>query len=303
MLWAFNPSTNQFTWMGGDYAASNCSFLWIYPLPLIICDGSQGLSGIQATPGAANIPGAREGAVGWTDKDGKLWLFSGAGHDPVDYYGDMNDLWEYQPSLTTFPAATAPIFSLKPGAYTVSGPLTISNGMANAKIYYTTDGSTPTTASKLYMGTITVSSTETVQAMAIAPGYRDSSVVSANYILVSTPATPTFSVAPGTYSPPQTLTISDTTPNTKIYYTTDGTMPVSSSPVYSGPILVPTSETITAVSVAFGNTVYDGIALQGGGAVVSATATAAYVINLPQTPDPTFKYLLRDIYLDANGND
>ncbi|KAA6457651.1 hypothetical protein DYQ86_22705, partial [Acidobacteria bacterium AB60] len=35
-------------------------------------------------------------------------------------------------------------------------------------------------------------------------------------------ATPTFSVAPGSYPSAQTITITDTTPGATIYYTTDG---------------------------------------------------------------------------------
>jgi hypothetical protein len=149
-LWVFNPLTNEWAWMGGDYAASNCSVNILIPIPFIVCDGSQGVLGNQSTPGAANIPRARTGAVSWTDKSGNFWLFSGGVTNLSDYPGDVNDLWEYQPSTTTFPAATTPIFSLKSGLYASGGPLMISNGMANASIYYTTDGTTPTKASNLY---------------------------------------------------------------------------------------------------------------------------------------------------------
>jgi hypothetical protein len=283
-LWAFNPSTNAWAWMGGDYAASNCSFTVVVPIPFVVCDGSQGVLGSQFTPGAGNIPAAR------TDKNGNFWLFAGEVTNLANVPGDVNDLWEYQPSMSTFPPATAPIFSLKSGTYASGGPLIISNGMPNASIYYTTDGTIPTTASNLYSGPITLSSAKTIQAIATAPGYRSSTVSSATYNFVAAPAAPTFSLAPGTYSSVQTVTISETTPGAMIYYTTDGTTPIATSSVYSGPITVSSSETITAlaVTVESGNTVWYGIALPGGGYVVSATASAAYVLNVPQAATPTY---------------
>lgn len=67
-------------------------------------------------------------------------------------------------------------------------------------------------------------------------------------------ATPTFSPVAGTYSSAQTVTISDVTPGTKIYYTTDGTTPTTSSAVYSTPINVAGSETVEALAVKSGDT-------------------------------------------------
>ena len=63
-------------------------------------------------------------------------------------------------------------------------------------------------------------------------------------------ATPTFSIEGGTYLAPQTVSISTTTPNATIYYTTDGTDPTVSSLVYSSPIEVATTMTIKAMAVA-----------------------------------------------------
>ena len=90
------------------------------------------------------------------------------------------------------PTAATPTFSLSSGTYTSAESVTISDATAGATIYYTTNGSTPTTSSAKYTGAITVSSTETLEAIATASGYSTSAVASATYtITVSTP-TPAF---------------------------------------------------------------------------------------------------------------
>ena len=40
-----------------------------------------GVYGTLGTPSVGNMPGGRDGAVGWTDKNGNLWLFGGYGYD------------------------------------------------------------------------------------------------------------------------------------------------------------------------------------------------------------------------------
>jgi hypothetical protein len=63
----------------------------------------------------------------------------------------------------------------------------------------------------------------------------------------TTPPTVTASPSGGTYSSPQTVTLSGTDNSggtVLIYYTTDGTSPTTSSPVYSSPIKVSATETI-----------------------------------------------------------
>ncbi len=71
----------------------------------------------------------------------------------------------------------------------------------------------------------------------------DSETASAEYTIKPKIATPTFDPDAGTYSLPQSVTLSCTTSDATIRYTTDGTTPTTSSTVYSSPI--PVSSTIT----------------------------------------------------------
>jgi len=88
-LWRFNPSTNQWAWMGG--ASSLTDLRGAYWAPA-------GTYGTLGAPAAGNIPGARSGAAGWTDGNGHLWLFGGSGLDANGNFGDLNDLWQFDPS-------------------------------------------------------------------------------------------------------------------------------------------------------------------------------------------------------------
>jgi len=54
-----------------------------------------GIYGTLGTPSAANVPGARRGAVTWTDSAGNAWLFGGHGYDSAGTVGQLNDLWKY----------------------------------------------------------------------------------------------------------------------------------------------------------------------------------------------------------------
>jgi len=171
-------------------------------------------------------------------------------------------------------AAATPGFSPAAGTYSSSQTVTISDATAGAAIYYTTDGSTPTTASTLYTAPVTVSSSETIKAVAIASGHVMSAVGSAAYSILSAAATPTFSPAAGTYATSQMVTISDSTAGATIYYTTDGSTPTHTSTVYSTAITVASNETIKALASA-------------SGFADSSVGSAAYVIQTA-TVNPTF---------------
>jgi len=161
-----------------------------------------------------------------------------------------------------------PTFSIPPGTYTSAQTVTISDTVPATTIYYTTNGTAPTTASTRYTSAITVSSTETIEAIATASGYSISAVASATYTITSPAATPSFSLASGTYTSIQTVTISDATAGATIYYTTNGATPTTSSTQYTSALTVSSTETIEAIATASGYS-------------TSAVATATYTISLP----------------------
>src|ERR1700722_16066261 len=81
------------------------------------------------------------------------------------------------------PPAAAPVFSPGAGSYNLVQTVSITDATAGAAIYFTTNGTVPTASSTPYTGPITVGSTETLMAVAIAPGYASSTVATAAYTL------------------------------------------------------------------------------------------------------------------------
>ncbi|MGD0893178.1 MAG: chitobiase/beta-hexosaminidase C-terminal domain-containing protein, partial [Terracidiphilus sp.] len=178
-------------------------------------------------------------------------------------------------TYTIAPVLPTPAFSLAAGTYTTTQPVTISDSTAGTTIYYTTNGTTPTTSSTKYSGAITVSATETLEAIAVETGYTNSAAGSASYTIAPVLPAPTLSLAAGTYTTTQTVTISDATAGATFYYTTSGTTPTTSSTKYTGAISISATEKLEAIAVETGYT-------------NSAVASATYTLNLPALPTPTF---------------
>jgi len=116
------------------------------------------------------------------------------------------------------PTAATPTFAPPAGTYTSAQSVAITASTGSVICVSTTttpatNGTTGCTTGTLYTGPITVSASETINAVAGGTGFLDSAVGSATYTITAPalPATPTFSPAAGSFSSPQTVSMVTTT--------------------------------------------------------------------------------------------
>jgi hypothetical protein len=192
----------------------------------------------------------------------------------ASYPGDSNySSYTFGNLVATIGAGSTvatPVISPVTGTYAPGQVVTITDSTAGATIYYTTDGSTPTTSSTVYTSSFAVSATATVNAIAAASGYANSAVTTQVYTISSATLPPTFSPPAAVYPGAQTVTITDGTSGATIYYTLDGSTPTTASAVYSSAISVPISLTLKAFAVK-------------SGLANSSVTTGSYTITLPIT--------------------
>ncbi|HYF66975.1 MAG TPA: chitobiase/beta-hexosaminidase C-terminal domain-containing protein [Ohtaekwangia sp.] len=161
----------------------------------------------------------------------------------------------YQDSAPV-PTVSTPQFTPAPGTYTSSQLVTITTATSGASVYYTLDGTTPTTSSTLYSEPLTISATTTLKALAVKSGMDNSVVQTGLYTInsVSTVNTPQFTPPAGTYTDSQLVSISTTTTGATIHYTLNGTIPTVSSAVYTTPLTISSTTTLKAIAVKAGMT-------------------------------------------------
>ena len=135
-------------------------------------------------------------------------------------------------SIITDYVYPAPTISLPSGYYTATHSVSITSSNSGT-IYYTTDGTTPTTASSIYSSALNISSSCTIQAIqsvtsAYVTGSSTSQVVSASYTYIASITAPVIALASGTARGLAATTI--TIPSDGIvYYTVDGSTPSTSN--------------------------------------------------------------------------
>ena len=219
--WMFDISNGQWSWIGGTN---------------VVPAGSNGPKGIYGSIGVAdpaNLPGGRMSAASWSSPDGSIWVFGGEGVDGSGTEAELNDLWFYDSPTS------APAFDLPGGSYTSKQKISISNSTSGAVIYFTTDGSVPSSKSGVYTSSIFVSESETIKAIAIAKGHPASAVASATYtitlqtptIALSSSAATAFASNPVTFT--ATLTGASGTPTGSVTFL-DGTTTLGTGTISNG---------------------------------------------------------------------
>ena len=109
-LWKYDLISQEWTWVSGSSFTSQ--------------PGTYGIKGIAS---ASNIPGARYASVSWVDSHGNLWLFGGFGFDFAGDYGDLNDLWKFDPATLEWTWVSGGNTRNQAGIYGPQGTATSAN--------------------------------------------------------------------------------------------------------------------------------------------------------------------------------
>lgn len=146
-----------------------------------------------------------------------------------------------------------------PGPYAAEEyPLSVEIKCATsgATIYYTTDGSDPTTGSTVYSGPIALADYGTIKALATSAGRPDSDIMVATYTQpdgqINQVETPEADPVPGYYDVldfPISVTLTCPTAGATIYYTTNGSDPTIYSTQYVAPFNVSDGDVVRAIAV------------------------------------------------------
>lgn len=149
--------------------------------------------------------------------------------------------------LTSY-VVTAPTASDPSGSYQKALDLEITSADGNT-LYYTIDGTEPTSKSTLYTEMIhLVKGTTTVKVIAVNKIGTSSDVVELKYVVdYKAPDAPELSPATGkTYEEGQKISITNLKPGETAYYTLDGSTPTTSSRKYEGEFAMPVGNTIVS---------------------------------------------------------
>lgn len=157
------------------------------------------------------------------------------------------------PSTIAIPTA-----SLASGMYTSSQVVSLRDTNSSVSIYYTLDGTVPTSKSNLYLAPITISSTKTLKAVAIDSNGNSSAIFSATYLISGSTVipVPVTNIQAGTYRTSLLIQLFDKYSKPLLaYYTLDGSTPTTNSIPYTGYIYLKSTCTLKVIAVDFhGNT-------------------------------------------------
>lgn len=137
--------------------------------------------------------------------------------------------------------------------------VTLTTATEGATIYYTLDGTEPTTASAVYTCPVVINYALTLKAIAVKDGMDPSDVLTVSFTIRATSGSgtgrtartsaPQASIQGGVVAKGTSVTLNSTVPGAKIYYTLDGSTPTTRSTLYTGPIVLMESTTLKFIAV------------------------------------------------------
>jgi len=152
----------------------------------------------------------------------------------VDLAGNPSLYHYYTYTIDTVPPTA---YASPPGGiYNTTQTVTL-NIDKDGTIYYTLDGTVPTTSSSIYNNPITINRNTTLEYFAIDQAGNKSPVYIDNYIIDTVPPTVNATPIGGLYNTTKVVTLNMSKSGT-IYYTLDGSEPTTSSLIYTNPITV-----------------------------------------------------------------
>ena len=169
--------------------------------------------------------------------------------------GQQQPVFIYQASALPYPGMFWSAISANASMTTSSGIVftapTLNPGNATSISYDSSDTDVATIDAS---GVVTIIGAGTTTISAIFEGNSNYAPQTVTYTLTATDdretvATPTFNPASGVVDANTTVAISTQTSGATIHYTTDGSNPTTSSPVYSTPIVITSATTINAIAI------------------------------------------------------
>lgn len=138
-------------------------------------------------------------------------------------------------------------FSIAGGIYNTDMSVALMINKAGT-VYYTTDGSVPTTFSNVYKGAININETTTLRYMAVDTENNTSTIYTQTYIIDRTAPTASVNYKSGTYNKNLNIVLKMSKAGT-IYYTTNGSTPTTSSKKYTGAFTISKNTTLKFMAV------------------------------------------------------
>jgi len=217
-------------------------------------------------------------------------------------YGNINSLptpqAPFQPAsnppdwtMPIFQVPSTPTFSLSPGTYAGTQLLRILDADPAVSIYYSFGAATPSSSSLSYSGAITVSKSETINAIAVAKRRVTTNVASAAYTITGVPTNlPTVSIYSLTINAGSSTAVpvaayDSSVDGSVVTFGTSGPVGGSFSPVTctisGGSCSVMYTPTGSAAAGTYTNSIT--ASFSPSGTYASATATASVFIVAPAT--------------------